>query len=429
LGKDARNTGALKLRAAIRLNKGQAEDAIADLREALNNEPKSPDLLLLMATAYERNGKPELAERQYADAVKFSNFAPAVALQYVSYLQSHGNAAQAENVLIDVVNRNPRNLPMLSALAQLRLARKNWAGALAVAEAIRGAGDNSGVADQVKAAALAGQNKPDASLAALEAAHATAPDAAQPVMSLVATYLRSGKADKADALLHEMLKKFPSNAQLLVLLGQTQSAEGKASDAQTSLKTAIAQQPKDEAGYEALSSLYVGQKNYGEAEKVIQAGLKERPDSLNLRLVSASLLISKGDNNAAIAAYEAILKDQPNSLLAINNLASLLVDDRSDKASLERAATVADALKVSNVPEYQDTFGWVLYKNGKAAEATEVLEGAASKSPNLAATHYHLGMSYIADGQSAKAAEQFKAALNLEPDGTDLKAKIRSAMK
>jgi Tfp pilus assembly protein PilF len=38
-------------------------------------------------------------------------------------------------------------------------------------------------------------------------------------------------------------------------------------------------------------------------------------------------------------------------------------------------------------------------------------------------------MSYAASGQPEKADEQFKLALALEPDGTDLKARIRSAMK
>ena len=38
-------------------------------------------------------------------------------------------------------------------------------------------------------------------------------------------------------------------------------------------------------------------------------------------------------------------------------------------------------------------------------------------------------MSYAAVGQTEKAAEQFKAALALEPDGTPLKDMIRAAMK
>jgi hypothetical protein len=46
-----------------------------------------------------------------------------------------------------------------------------------------------------------------------------------------------------------------------------------------------------------------------------------------------------------------------------------------------------------------------------------------------ASVHYHLGMSYAAAGQSDKAADQLKTALNLEPDGTPLKESIRSAMK
>ena len=306
-------------------------------------------------------------------------------LRYVSYLQSRGNVAQAEDVLIEVGRRNPNNVQILTALAQIRLARQNWAGALAIADAFRAAGNNSGIADQIKAAALAGQNKPDASIAALEDAHKTAPDGVQPVVALVSAYVRAGKPDKAESLLNDMLKKFPANAELLVLLGQTQVAKGKSEEAQKSFKAAIAQQPKNEAGYNALSALYASQKNYGEANNIIQAGLKERPDSLNFRLTSAGLLISKGDNDGAIAAYDAILKDQPNSLVAINNVVSLLLDNRSDKASLDRAFALAEKLKESNVPQFEDTFGWAQYKRGKTTEAIEILEDASKKLPNLAA--------------------------------------------
>jgi pentatricopeptide repeat protein len=428
LAKDRRNTDGLRLRAAIRLERGQIDNAIADLREALNDQPKSPDLLLLMATAYERAGKPELADRQYADAVKSSGLAPAVGLRYASYLRNRGDNAQAEEILLQVAGRYPGNIQVLYALAQVRLARQNWTGVLAVADAVRASG-NSSIADEIKAAALSGQNKPDASIAALEDAHTAAPDTVQPVTSLVAAYLRAGKPDKAETLVRDMLKRFPSNAELLVLLGQTQSAKGKSDEAQKSFRSAIAQQPKDEVGYKALSALYAEKNNFGEANDVIQAGLKERPDSLDFRLTSAQLFIRKGDIPAAVAAYEAILKDQPNSLLAVNNLVSLMLDNLQDKPSLQRATELAERLKSSTVPQFQDTYGWAQYKRGNTADAVKTLEAAVGKLPNLAALRYHLGMSYVAAGQAAKAADQFKAALALEPDGTDLKDKIRTAMK
>jgi cellulose synthase operon protein C len=429
LAKDRRNAGALRLRAAINIDKGQIDSAISDLREALNDQPKSPELLMLLALAYERGGKNELADRQYADALKSSGSNPDLALRYAAFLQRSGDASRAEQILMDASSRSPNNLQVLSSLGQIRLGRQNWTGALAIADTIGRISDGRVLADQIRAVALAGQNKGDESIAALEDAHRTAPDALQPVVALASAYVRQGKADKAVILLQEINKKYPANAQVLVLLGQTKIAQKKDDEAVQIYKEAIAQQPKDPVGYRALTELYNSQKNWNAAGEVLQIALKEVPTDMNLRLESAGLQISKGDQETAIAQYEAILKDQPNSVVAINNLVSLLTDYRSDKASLDRAFSLADALKNSNVPQFQDTIGWVQYRQREFKNAIATLQRAAAKAPNLAAVHYHLGMSYAADGQPEKATEQLKMALALEPDGTALKESIRAAMK
>jgi cellulose synthase operon protein C len=427
LAKDRRNAGALRLRAAIDIDKGQLDSAISDLREALSDQPKSAELLTLLAVAYERAGKNELADRQYADALK-STPSPDVALRYVAFLQRRGDAARAEQILTDIAARNPNNLQILSSLAQVRLSRQNWTGALAVADAIGKINDGHLVADQIRASALAGQNKIDESVAALEAAHKTAPDAIQPVMSLISAYVKQGNADKAITLLQDMHKRLPANAEVLVLLGQTQLTQNKVAEALQSFKEAVAQQPKDLNGYNSLSELYIRQKNFDAAENTLQTAMNELPGNSNFRLSLAGLQILKGDPDKAITQYEALLKDQPKSLVAINNLVSLLLD-HSDKESLDRALGLADDLKNSNVPQFQDTFGWAQYKRGDYKGSVSTLEGIVAKLPNLAAVHYHLGMGYAATAVPEKAAEQFKAALALEPDGTALKESIRAAMK
>jgi tetratricopeptide (TPR) repeat protein len=429
LQKDRHNTLALRLRATIRIERGQFDNAISDLREALNQQPNSAQLLLLMAVAYERSGKNELVERQYADALKSSNFEPGVGMKYVAYLQRKGDLEQAENILTEVIKRNPSNTQLWTTLAEIRLKRKDWAGALAIADALTRQSGDPGVADQIRGSAFAGQNKIDQSIAALEQAHAEAPDAVQPVVGLATFYVQQGKASKADALLQSMMKKFPDNAQILVLMGQTKLAQNKPDEALQSFKAAIAKQPRDPTGYNALSNLYFSQKNYDAAIGVMQSALKEQPGDVGLRLASAGLQILKGDQEAAISQYESILKDQPGSFLAINNLASLLLDNRSDKESLSRAFSLADSLKNSNVPQFEDTVGWAQYKRGDYKSAVSTLEAAQVKLPNLAAVRYHLGMSYAAVGQTEMAADQFKAALALEPDGTPLKESIRAAMR
>jgi Flp pilus assembly protein TadD len=429
LAKDRRNGGALRLRAAMSIDKGQFDSAISDLREALNDQPKSVELLSLMAVAYERSGKGELADRQYADALKSSNSNPDVVLRYVAFLQRKGDAARAEEILTEAANRNSGNLQIWSSLGQVRLSRQNWSGALAIADAIGRVDDGRVVADQIRAAALAGQNKIEESIAALEAAHKAAPDAPQPALALASAYVKQGKADKAATLLQALSDKFPANAQLLVFLGQAKLAEKKNDEALQNFKKAVAQQPKEPAGYTALNELYVQSKDYDAADKVLKAGLAELPGNVAFRLFLAGLQILRGNNDAAISQYEAIIQDQPNSLVAINNLASLLLDNRSDKPSLERAFELSEKLKGSNVPQFQDTWGWAQFKRGDFKGAIATLEPAAAAITTLAAVHYHLGMSYAAAGQTEKAAERFKTAFSLEPDGTPLKNSIRSAMK
>ena len=146
-------------------------------------------------------------------------------------------------------------------------------------------------------------------------------------------------------------------------------------------------------------------------------------------MTAAGLQIQQGNNDSAITQYEAILKDQPNSLVAINNLASLLLDNRSDKESIDRAVALSEKLKDSGLPQFQDTLGWAQFKKGNAQGAVAILEPAAEKLPNLAAVHYHLGMSYASAGKADEAKEQFQKAMTLEPDGTPLKDNIRAALK
>lgn len=431
LAKDRRNAGGLRLRAALSLDKGQTDSAVADLREALNDQPKSPELLIALALAYEQGGKPELADRQYADALKNSNFNIEVALRYVAFLQRRNDAPRAEDVLADVIARYPGNLQALSSLAQVKLSRQNWDGALAIAQIIAANKDGRVVADQIKAAAFAGQQRIGESIAALEDARKAAPEAIQPAVSLASAYIRADRAADAVTVLQEMNKRYPDNAELLVILGQTRLAQKKDQDAIVSFQEAIKQKPKDASGYSALSDYYIRVKNFGAAEGVLQSGLQENPQNMTLRMSSASLQILKGDSAAAISQYESILKDQPQaqSLIVVNNLASLLLDTRSDKESLDRAAALAETLKASNVPQFQDTVGWARFKQGDIKSAIAFLEPAAAKSANLSAVHYHLGLAYAADGQAQKAKEELETAAKLEPESTDLRKNIQEAMK
>jgi tetratricopeptide (TPR) repeat protein len=75
------------------------------------------------------------------------------------------------------------------------------------------------------------------------------------------------------------------------------------------------------------------------------------------------------------------------------------------------------------VPDFKDTSGWIAYRQGDFRAAVPLLEEAAAAHPELAAVHFHLGMAYLAIGGSDRASEQFKLALDEDPD-SELMAKM-----
>jgi cellulose synthase operon protein C len=428
---DSRNTNALRLRALLQLERGNLESAVSDLRQALNDQPRSTDLMVLLASAYERSGSIELAERQFADATRASNYDATVGMNYVSFLRRRGNVAHAEEVLTEMLSRRANNVAVLSALAEVRLQRQNFAGAQQIADLIRKVSSDWGhVADQILGAALSGQKRFDESVAAVESAYSAAiPGATQPMAALVGAYVRAKQIDKAVAMLRSVLRENPQNAEAHVLLGNIQLIQNAPGEALKSFQAAIAQRPQNVVGYRALADFYLRQNKTDEALAAIQAGLKQVSDSAPLRLALAGVLELKRDFEGAIAEYEILVKAQPGSMVFANNLASLLAEHRSDKASLDRAMALAASLRKSQVPHFMDTLGWVYFRQGNAKSAVPLLEQAVAELPNIALVRYHLGRSYLALNERAKATEQLKRALELAAADDELAKKVRAALR
>ena len=368
-----------------------------------------------------------LADKQYADAVRISNFDVKVGLNYVNFLLRRGNVDRAEQFLAELSKRSPKNLDVLSALAQVELGRGDWASAQAAAESIRSTDAGRDIADQVLGAALLGQRKYDESVAVFQSAVNASPSAVQPMISLVHALMRAQKTDEAIAFLKSTLEANPDNAEAQVLLGSIQLAAGARDQALERFKMAIEKQPTNIVGYQALANLYGREKKFDDALTVIRSGLQMQPDNVALHLAMAEAFEQTYQYDAAIGEYELILSREPGLMIAANNLASLLSDHRNDKASLEKAQTLAASLRETQIPQFKDTLGWISYRRDDYVNAISLLEKAVVALPDVPLVRYHLAMSYIAAGQTAKALEQLRVALSLDPNPR-LKDQIEQAL-
>ena len=86
------------------------------------------------------------------------------------------------------------------------------------------------------------------------------------------------------------------------------------------------------------------------------------------------------------------------------------------RSSIARAATIAKRLRELDVPPFQDTYGWIAFRQNKFEEARTYLEPAAAGLPDDPLVQYHLGMTYAALGETDKAVTQLNRALALAGD-------------
>ena len=86
-------------------------------------------------------------------------------------------------------------------------------------------------------------------------------------------------------------------------------------------------------------------------------------------------------------------------MIVANNLASLITTYRDDAESLERAWSIARRLRGSDVPAFQDTYGWIALRRGDIEDALAPLEPAAASLSNDPLVQFHLAVAYAEAGR------------------------------
>lgn len=169
-------------------------------------------------------------------------------------------------------------------------------------------------------------------------------------------------------------------------------------------------------------------KRYKEATDILNEGeLFVRSDTyLHVQLLS---VLADAYNNQKLyeesdEAFERALKKDPVNALILNNYAYFLSlrAEKLDKA--EEMSRRSNVLQ-SRQPSYQDTYAWILYQQNKYEDALEwilkAMENGGSKS-GVIVEHY--GDILYKLGETQKAMEQWKAALQLDDHSDELPEKV-----
>lgn len=429
LARDPGQGDALKMSAAWLIEGDRTDEALAALRQALDQEPEDAEAMTLMARAHERSGNQQLAQDLLALAVEASGNAPAESVRYARLLIGQKRHGPAEEVLIAALKAAPGDLTLLRTLAEVYLHTENWPRAQQVEATLRRS-DNSAhqlAAEELRLQTVARREGREKGVAYLEDLIGSGEGSTSAKIALIRARLADKNAEGALALARELVAELPGDARARMVLGNTQFAAQDLAGAEGTFRALMSEGTEPKAGMQLVRVLGA-QGREDEARSTIDTALATFPDDADLLWARASYLEKDNKIDEAIAVYEMLYEQNSGSLVLANNLASLLSTYRSDPESIERAYTVARRLRGTNVPPLQDTYGWILFLRGEAAESLAYLEPAAAALTRDPVVQYHLARAYLALDRKDDALKAFRAAIEVAPedDPRDLIAEART---
>ncbi len=415
LASDTSNAAATKMQATWLIAEDNPDDAVTMLRAAIDNNPDDWEAMLLMADAFSRSGSHELARDFVSLAVDTSNNAPGPSLRFASLLVQEDRLILAEETLVDALRARPDDVELLVALGRVQVAREDWPRVEQIEDTLSRIGGDQAlrVASGFEVARLAAQSQVEDAIGILEGL-AASDGSIQSVAALVRARLANGEADTALEFAEESLSADPDNVGLQMIVASTKVGIGQVEEGRAMMEDMLAENDQLEAAWTTLIRIASLQGDKEQRDALMERATSAMPNSVALAWAQASVLTEEGDPEGAIEIYERVYDRASGSLLIANNLATLLANFREDPESLERAYTVARRLRGSEIPAFQDTYGWIAYRRGDPEEALPYLEDAAKGLPDDPSVLYHLGVVYQALEREADALKAFNDATQTE---------------
>lgn len=219
----------------------------------------------------------------------------------------------------------------------------------------------------------------------------------------------------ARAALERALRLDPTDAETMAFLGHTEAQLG--SPAFTHLAAAVADRPHWPLGHYLLGLYYSKQGAYEFAVEEFRVTLQLDPGNAQAQVDLARAYVSLGQYPEAEAALMGAVQSAPDDLTFHSALVGFYADHVFRVSDRGLAAARAAADLAPDDPQMRGMLGWMYFLVGDSPKARLHLESALHLDPELASTHYHLGVLRNALGEEEAARFAFQRAIDLDTDG------------
>jgi putative PEP-CTERM system TPR-repeat lipoprotein len=254
----------------------RADTELEKLRRQPSNDPAKIGNLLGLV----RMGQLDLdgARTAFEGALAADPTSTAARLNLAKVLALQGNTADAEKLLLTLLDKEPANAPALSAISGILMA----------------------------------QNQPARLVALMEAARKAVPGNVGLTLALTDLLANTGDTRKAYALIEELPKEQAGLPGVLAARARLQETLGMDREAQDTYRQELTANPADIETRRRLADLLVRARNVDEAKLVLRKGLEGAPGNMSLLQTLVAIDFRTGGLDAALATASALAKDVTN---------------------------------------------------------------------------------------------------------------------
>ena len=386
--------------------------------------PKNPYLYYYLGLMAKEQGKVTTAVQAFSDAIALDGNWRELELMQAQVLASIGKLQEARKIMDRITTRYPQDINLLSAYVDMLVAHYQWQDAITLALRWKELRPQDATVRQLVAQLYASAGDYPAALQAFrELLDSHRIDMNSYLFFVANAAERSGQEDVATTLLGEIAADSPRYLQAQERLALLSFNRGDYDKAQARF-AALRQEFPDDAQvldtYLVETAQLRRTQQWRRLEKLLKEALARYPDQVDLLYVLADFNAARGNLKEAEEQFNKILAADPANIDALNAYGYMLLTQTDDEK--KAAQLIEAAIKLyPDSPAIQDSYGWLLYRQGKTEDALNWLRRAYAAYRNDEIPAHYIEV-LDASGDKALAAEVYRYEKQGQPDNLALKS-------
>ncbi len=395
--------------ALVLLQQRRADDAIAEVKKAIEKDAKNAVAYNVLASAYIAKGQMDEASKAFNRAIEIEPKYVDAHMKKGMLSLNLGKVQDAENELKTVLNISPEQLNsrMMLFTHYMRQNKHDKAMQL-MKDGLKGTADDALLYNGMAAAAFAGK-KTDEGLKHLQKAKELNPKFPAPYVNLAAYYLQQGQPEKASAEYKALLAADPKNLSALLTLGML--AERQKNDAEALSYYTKAKETGMPAGAAALAEYHMRKQQSDRAIAALDDAIKAHPKEFALQELKGRIYVNDKKFKEAIKAFEAAAAVDANRALPLIVNTHVVAGDHAAALGKLEAALKAKPDRM----DLQAEMVRVAVMKKDYPLATDYARRVITRQPSQAAGYVLLAGVYDSQNDLAAAIETAKKGVSAEP--------------